>query len=725
MGAAHIHNILKTPQFIVVDLFCGAGGTSLGFDRAKIKIGDVWYRVAEVIACVNHDALAIRNHSINFQNCIHFTEDVRNMNFAALKSIVKYYRRKWPTAKLILWASLECTHFSNAKTGSRNADSRTLAHVLYKYQRVLQPEFIMIENVREFMSWGPLVAKTIKAKGSVGAHCPIALDRKTGQISGMMVPENRKKGIDYLKWRQTLESKGYRYDSRLLNSADFGSHQARLRYFGVFAKHGLPIVFPTPTHDKKSRNGLPKWKAVREVLDLDDFGRSIFDRKIPLSPNTEERILAGLLKFVANGDQAYLVKHYSGNPDDKVVSLDSAAPTITCRPHESLISTDFICQYNGRPEVSNFATDRPCNTVTTHDRYCLIRAANWIDNRTISGRPTSVDGPAPTLVTNPTQSVVSVFIDHANRNGEPTPVDRPANTVVTDPRQSVVSAVFIDNQFGHEGDARGATSLDDPSGTLMTVPKKNLVSAAFIDRQFGNSKGASIEEPCGALPTEPKTNLVSAEFIMPTNYNNEPTSLDEPLTTLTANRKWHYVISTQPWIMTNIHSNSGTSVDQPSPTLLTGTHHYLLNPQFDSAGSSIMEPCFTLIAKMDKRPPSIVTVVPEENAEPIAYLIDPAFFKDKSVAPGIRIRVFMDVYGIKDIYMRMLNIPELKRIQGLNIRHKVKDVWEEIDYHLFGPKDQQKKFIGNAVVPHVVTEWIVGYCRELLGMNEPEQLTLF
>ena len=134
---------MNQPKFIVIDLFCGAGGTSLGFERAKYN----GKNIAEVIACVNHDALAIRNHSLNFPNCIHFTEDVRSLDLRTLKAIARHYRKKYPEAKLILWASLECTHFSNAKTGSRDADSRTLAWSLLAYVRALQPDLIKIVNV--------------------------------------------------------------------------------------------------------------------------------------------------------------------------------------------------------------------------------------------------------------------------------------------------------------------------------------------------------------------------------------------------------------------------------------------------------------------------------------------------------------------------------------------------------------------------------------------------
>jgi DNA (cytosine-5)-methyltransferase 1 len=223
----------------------------------------------------------------------------------------------------ILWASLECTHFSNAKTGSRDADSRTLAHALYPYIHHINPDLIKIENVREFMSWGPLTAKVIKRRADVGDHCPITYDKTTGKFGPHFVPESRTKGRDYLKWRQTIESFGYRYKSKLLNSADFGAYQARLRYFGVFAKPGLPITFPTPTNDKHGRHGLPRWRAVRDVLELHEVGQSIFTRKKPLSPKTLERVLAGLLKFVkpeidkAGVTASYLVSNYSGKPESR------------------------------------------------------------------------------------------------------------------------------------------------------------------------------------------------------------------------------------------------------------------------------------------------------------------------------------------------------------------------------------------------------------------------
>src|SRR6478609_3972401 len=235
------------PVFIVVDLFCGFGGTTLGFLQSG---------VAKVIACVNHDPKAIKSHWLNHPEVKHFEEDIRTLDLTELVALVGHYRKLYPNAKLILWASLECTNFSKAKGGlPRNADSRTLADHLDRYILALDPDYVQIENVVEFMSWGPL--------------------DEDGR------PVSRKKGTDWLRWRESIKDLGYDDDWRELNSADYGSYTSRNRLFGIFSKKGLPISWPAPTHSKKAKfgmfGGLEKWKAVKDVLDFTDEGVSIFE----------------------------------------------------------------------------------------------------------------------------------------------------------------------------------------------------------------------------------------------------------------------------------------------------------------------------------------------------------------------------------------------------------------------------------------------------------------
>ena len=229
-------------ELLYIDLFCGAGGTSTGVELARID----GLKCAEVIACVNHDPHAISSHQANHPRTMHFTEDIRTLDLTPLMAHLERKRTEHPDALVVLWASLECTNFSKAKGGQpRDADSRTLAEHLFRYIEALKPDYIQIENVVEFMAWGDL-----DENGK-----PVSMD----------------KGRLYQKWVHSVRKYGYDFKHRILNSADYGAYTSRKRFFGIFAKEGLPIVFPEPTHSRNPENTIfnhaEKWRPVREVLD--------------------------------------------------------------------------------------------------------------------------------------------------------------------------------------------------------------------------------------------------------------------------------------------------------------------------------------------------------------------------------------------------------------------------------------------------------------------------
>lgn len=284
-------------QLLYIDLFCGAGGTSTGINSARLN-GE---QCAEVIACVNHDANAIASHSSNHPDALHFTEDIRTLELSPLVSHLQKCRAENPDALTVLWASLECTNFSRAKGGqSRDADSRTLAEHLFRYIEAIEPDYIQIENVEEFMSWGE-----VDENGK-----PISMD----------------KGKSYLRWVRNVKRYGYNFEHRILNAADYGAYTSRKRFFGIFARKGLPIVFPEPTHCKNGSKNLfselQPWKPVRDVLDFSNEGESIFDRKKPLSEKTLERIHAGLIKFVAGGKDLRVNYEDKDNPYIPIETLE-------------------------------------------------------------------------------------------------------------------------------------------------------------------------------------------------------------------------------------------------------------------------------------------------------------------------------------------------------------------------------------------------------------------
>lgn len=538
---------LSDIELFVIDLFCGAGGLSEGVEEARLN-GN---RCAKVVCCVNHDKNAILSHDANIPDALHFIEDIRTLELSPINTIVERIRELYPDSMIMLHASLECTNFSKAKGGQpRDADSRTLAEHLFRYIDVIAPDYIQIENVEEFMSWGDM-----DENGK-----PISMD----------------KGRLYQKWVRNVKKYGYNFEHRILNAADFGAYTTRKRFFGIFAKKSLPIVFSEPTHCKGGRQDmfsrLEKWKPVKDVLDFSDEGTTIFREK-PLAEKTLERIYNGLIKFVAGGKDAFLVKYNSMNRTGKynAPGIDEPCPVVTTQNRLGVAQVCFLSkQFSGHPESKNVSVEEPAGTITCRDHHAFVSA-------------------------------------------------------------------HYGNGFNR--------SVNEPSATVTTKDRLSLVTPRFIANEYsGGGQHTSIDNICPAILTNPKQKLITCKpWIMNTSFSNIGSNIEEPAQTITANRKWHY----------------------------------LMNPQFNSAGGSVDNPCFTLIARMDKMPPYLVATESGQIAIEIY---------DNDSPMTVKIKEFMALYGIVDIKMRMLRIPELKRIMGF-----------PEDYVLVGTQADQKKFIGNAV----------------------------
>lgn len=370
-----------------IDLFCGAGGTTTGIEAAHID----GVKCADVIACVNHDPHAIASHLANHPECVHFTEDIRTLDVSPIVRLVETIRREKPDDKIVLWASCECTNYSRAKGGqSRDADSRTLPEHLFRYIEAINPDYIQLENVEEFMSWGDL--------------------DENGR------PISKDKGRLYLRWVNNVKKYGYAYEYRLLNAADYGAYTSRKRFFGQFAKKGLPISFPEPTHSRKPEPGLfgnlKPWKAVRDVLNFSDEGQSIFIRQRPLVDATLRRILAGLKKFVTTGDESFLMKYFSGDDASKCISIDGPTGAITCKDHHALITaTHFIDQQYGQSLPAS--VEKPAGTLTTNPKLNLVSV--YLMNRQYNYPMYGIDRPCPTIIARQDKRpMYALFTYHGN-----------------------------------------------------------------------------------------------------------------------------------------------------------------------------------------------------------------------------------------------------------------------------------------------------------------------
>lgn len=563
------------PIILFIDLFCGAGGVTTGAVRARMGK----YQPVKVIACVNHDPLAIESHEYNHPGALHFSEDIRSKKVVKqLARYVEMFREKYPNALVALWASMECTNYSKAKGGMpRDPDSRTLPKAMYmqydherkkynegdSYLQLIKPDYFQWENVEEFMSWGPM---RIRCSKKLEDRSVLSWSKKNNDYN--WEPVSRKNGKDWLSWQKEIKAMGYRHEWRMLNSADFGAHTKRKRLFGIFAKEGLPIVWPEPTHAEHKDDGnmfgnLEPWKPVRECLDFEDEGQSIFKRDKPYVENTHKRFLAGLKKYYLNGD-------------------------------------GFLCKYYGNGDNVD-SLDEPCAVIPTTDRFNFVQTA------------------------------------------------------------------FLDKGFSG---VHNHQSIEEPAGSLMVKDHYSVVKAVWLDKQYkGKLNHESVNDAAGSILANPKHQLMQA-FITDTSFNNVGSSIEDPFPTILANRKWHYLSS--------VHKVKGG---------------WILNPQYSSKGGSIDEPCFTLIARMDKAPPQLVQ-----------YEIGVPHLKitDEDDPTMKEIKQFCMEHGIVDIKSRMLRVHELKKIQGF-----------PDDYYLAGNQTDQKKFIGNSVVPQVVKAWMEALAYKL------------
>lgn len=614
------------PSFIVIDLFCGAGGTTTGFAESGKAL---------VFAAINHDPTAIESHWANHPEVRHYEEDIRTLDISPLVSQTNLMRARYPKADLILWASLECTNFSNAKGGKpRDADSRTLACHLYRYIEALKPDRIMIENLREFMSWGPL-------------------DDRGKPISKL-------NGIDFREWCNEVKGYGYENEWRIINSADLGSTTKRIRLYGSFHRPGAPVAWPEQTHAKDPEKHRAKgkelepWQACGPCLDLDDHGTSIFIPGRIKSPKTFHRIESGLIKHVAGGKKQFLqLLRAVSSTWNGSMGIDEPASTITTQTALALISPEFILKWHGHKgdNVTGCTADpsEPMPTITTMNHLGVVVPEFLMASNggSAEGKTTNVNGPANAITTQDNKALVLLHLHYSNQDGLEA-VNVPCPTIPGADVLGLVCAQWLDKAYSGPENHQG---IKEPAPTVVG-DKIALVSANWIDRPFSSGqKHQSTDEPMGSITTVPKMNLV--QVVMPTHFANSPSSLEEPMPTLTADRHWHYLITMQ-------HGGHTSSIDAPGPTI---------------------------IARQDKAPLCVVDNVTGSGT---------IFIYDTDLDVVKRIKYIMAMYGIVDIKMRMCKVKELLRIQGFPESYKLK-----------GNQGDQKKAIGNSVVPLVAKKWIL------------------
>lgn len=429
---------------LIVDNFAGGGGASTGIEMATGISVDI---------AINHDPEAIRMHKTNHPNTRHYCESVWDID--PVKACKGHLVG-------LAWFSPDCKHFSKAKGGKpKDKNIRGLAWVALRWAGKVRPRVIMLENVEEFKTWGPLNR----------SHRPI----------------KAKQGVTFKKFVSQLKALGYRVEYRELVAADYGAPTMRKRFFLIARCDGKPIVWPEPTHgpanNAQVKAGLLKpYVGAYTQLDFSLPCPSIFDtaeeikdkygiRAVrPLAPKTMERIARGLKKFVIDNAEPFIVQvNHSGAKSDYCNSMNEPLRVITAK-HGFGIVEPYMVQIG----QTGFTADRskdirePLTTIVSKNEHCLVEVKT-----------------APCIMCN-------------NENNVGASVESPLPTITTGNRNFVVAPTLI--QYHSEtasGEVRGQ-ALEDP---IMTVDGSNRYGliTSFLSKFYKTGIGQDMREPLGTV----------------------------------------------------------------------------------------------------------------------------------------------------------------------------------------------------------------------------------
>lgn len=507
---------------IVVDFFCGGGGAGTGLEMGLGRTVNV---------AKNHSPQAISMHTVNHPGAVHFTTDVFDGDPDTECG-----------GKAVGWfhMSPDCTHHSQAAGGQpRKREIRNLSWIGLKWAGKKMPRVISLENVKQILQWGPLIAKRCKATGRV-----VKLGggiAEPGEVvpvhQQFLVPDPKRRGQTWAVFVAELQRLGYAVEWRVIKACDFGAPTSRERLFMIARCDGQPIVWPEPTHAKNPVKGQQKWKTAADCIDFSDLGKSIFGRKKDLAPATLRRVAKGMKKFVIDNPAPFIVPiaNWSGEAvqsadeplrtvtsypkggafsvvspiiapathqgSDRINDPLDPLPTVTCanRGELTLISPTLIQSgYGERPgqEPRVPGLGQPLGTVVAGGIKHALTSSVLVGagGPEYSGKPATADQPVGTLMTQNHRAVATAFMAQMNGGFNTTDakgMDEPLTTVTnTGSQQQLVSANLV--HLRGNCDARAA---EEPLRTISAGGEHHGLVSAFMERAFGASVGQRLEEP--------------------------------------------------------------------------------------------------------------------------------------------------------------------------------------------------------------------------------------
>ncbi len=434
---------------LVIDNFAGGGGASTGIEIGLGRPVDI---------AVNHDPEAVAMHDINHPHTRHFCESVWEVDPRVIAD---------GKPVDLAWFSPDCKHFSKAKGGAPvKKEIRGLAWVAIRYAATVKPKVIMLENVEEFVTWGPLATD--------GRPCP------------------KNKGRTFASFTNALKRLGYQVDWRELRACDYGAPTIRKRLFLIARRDGQPIVWPEPTHGDPASEAvkakrLKPWRTAAEIIDWSLPCPSIFERKKPLAENTQRRIARGIQRYLIESNEPFIVQ--------------GIAP--------------FITEHANGSTQRNMPADAPLRTICAQVKgghFALV--APVITKFRSNDRGSSVEAPLATVTANsfikkpggaaPIGLVAAFLAKHygGNYTGPGSSMESPLPTATTVDHNALVTSHLVklrNNCIGQD--------IREPIHTLTTGGHMGEVRA-FLLKYYGHGEGQALQDPLHTVTTKDRHALV-------------------------------------------------------------------------------------------------------------------------------------------------------------------------------------------------------------------------
>jgi len=529
-------------QEIIVDNFAGGGGASTGIELATGRSVDI---------AINHDPAAIAMHRANHPETEHYCESVWDVDPRDAAEGRKVG---------LVWLSPDCKHFSKAKGGKPVEKAiRGLAWVGVRWAATVKPRVIMLENVEEFKTWGPIIPLKDQKTGRMykkafledGESWERVLAEEGEEVPydlRIMVPDPKRKGITFNSFINALRRQGYRVEWRELRACDYGAPTIRKRLFLVARRDGRPIIWPEPTHGAPDspevlRGERAPWRTAAEIIDWSIPCKSIFGRKKDLAENTLRRIARGIDRFVVNNPRPFVIKVNHAGERFRGQEIDEPMQTVTSKNGWGIVTPILGVNTTRHPGNS---PDEPLRTVTTGGHHMLIMPHVTKFRGGAVGH--SVDEPLHTVTSGAgsarpagaphAMGVVSAFLtqyhtetkDDAPRGQT---LDRPILTLDASNRYGVVAA-FLAKHYGGNYTGPGA-DLEEPLPTV-TATDHNAIVTAHVARHFGESVGSSADTPLGTVTAGGggKSALVTSHLLKLRGTCADGQPVTDPMPTITA-----------------------------------------------------------------------------------------------------------------------------------------------------------------------------------------------